>query len=107
MKNHKNARWIVKHQCNDSIFYETDCFGCLSGAGKEEKKKLAGAGITQLFQLAVIGNNKNEVNQTIKEIAETTKLTVSAIQSLHIQALEAEHRDFPQEINQLLADKPL
>ena len=106
MKNPKNAGWIVKPWRNHSIIYENDCVGCLSGVGKEGEKKLAEAGITQVFQLAALGNHDEEVKNTIKEVAEATKLTVSFIQNLHLQALEAEHGDFPQEINHLLADNP-
>ena len=79
MDNPKNDCWIVKPQHNHSIIYETNCIRCLSGVGKEGKKKLVEAGITQVFLLAAIGSNKMEVKQLIREIAEATKLTVSVI----------------------------
>ena len=43
-----------------------------------------------------------DVKHSSKEIAEAIKPAVSIIQDLHVQALEAEQRDFPQE-NYLLA----
>ena len=67
MKNPQNAGWIMKPQRNHSIIHETDCVGHLSGVGKEAKKKLTEAGITQVFQLAAIGNDKKEKKDSIKK----------------------------------------
>ena len=106
MKNPKNAGWIFKPRRNHSIIYENDCVGRLSGVGKEAKKKLTEAGLTQVFQLAAIGNNEQEIKESINEIANETKLTVSFIQKLHLQALDAEHGEFPKEVNHLLSDNP-
>ena len=68
MKNPINAGWIVKPQWNRSIIYETDSVMHLSGVREGRMKKLAEAGITQVFQLAVIGSNDMEVKHSINEI---------------------------------------
>ena len=68
MKHPINASWIVKPQRNCSIIYENNCVGhlCVSGVREERSKKPAEAGITQVSQLAAIGNNGKEVKQSIK-----------------------------------------
>ena len=106
MKNPINAGWIVKPQQNRSIIYETDSVGRLSGVREGRMKKLAEAGITQVFQLAAIGATEEEVKQSIKEIASQSKLTPSLIQNLHHQALQVEHGEPPQEVNHLLSENP-
>ena len=106
MKNPINAGWIVKPRRNSSIIYETDSVGRLSGVREGRMKKLAEAGITQVFQLAAIGATEEEVKQSIKEIATQSKLTPSFIQNLHHQALQAEHGEPPQEVNHLLSENP-
>ena len=60
MKHQAKAGWIIKPQGNGSTVYETDCVGRLSGVRDEKKRKLAEAGITQMYQLAAIGNTNGK-----------------------------------------------
>ena len=69
--------------------------------GKEKE-----AGITQVYQHAAIGNSDGKVNESIKEITHQSSLTITIIQNLHLQALDAEHGEPPQPVNHLLGDNP-
>ena len=64
------------------------------------------ADITQVCQLATLGETESEVKESIKKIVIATNLTAKCIQKLHLQATNAIKGYPPTEVNHLDVANP-
>ena len=101
-----NGGWITGHHPNKKPPLRIRPRFSPEKLWERKTKMLVNAGITQVCELASLGQNKEEIKASIKQISEETHLPTSIIRRFHRQAVASIHGSAPNEVNHLTTPNP-